>query len=117
MAEEGLLLTERQLAALEKKKESDQLHGETEIAHPGYLGVQATFFVGTLKEVGRIYEQTFLDTYAKGVTFAKLYTMKTPLTAAELLNDQVLTLFRATRDGTFAGAYRSCNRVLCPLRL
>ncbi len=87
-----LVLTERQLAALEKKKERDQLHGEIETAHPGYLGAQDTFYVGTLKGGGRIYEQTFLDTYAK-VACAKLYTMKTPLTAAELLNDQVLPFF------------------------
>ena len=92
VAEEGLVLTERQLAALQKKKERDQLHGEIETAHPGYLGAQDTFYVGTLKGVGRIYQQTFLDTYAK-VACAKLYTMKTPLTAAELLNDQVLPFF------------------------
>ena len=41
---------------------------------------------------GRIYQQTFLDTYAK-VAFVKLYKMNTPLTAAELLNDQVLPFF------------------------
>ena len=80
------------MAALEKKKERDQLHGEIETAHPGYLGAQDTFYVGTLKGVGRIYEQTFIDTYAK-VSFTKLYTMKTPLTAADLLNDQVLPFF------------------------
>jgi len=45
--------------------------------------------VGTLKGVGRIYQQTFIDTYAK-VGFAKLYTTKTPITAADLLNDRVL---------------------------
>ena len=92
VAEEGLVLTERQLVALEKKKERDELHGEIETAHPGYLGTQDTFYVGTLKGGGRIYQQTFLNTYVK-VAFAKLYTMKTPLTAAELLNDQVLPFF------------------------
>ena len=54
VAEEGLVLTERQLAALEKEKERDQLHGEIETAHHGYLGAEDTFYVGTLKEVGRI---------------------------------------------------------------
>ena len=48
-----------------------------------------TFYVGTLKEVGRIYQQTFIDTYAK-VTFAKLYDRKTPISAAELLNYRVI---------------------------
>ena len=76
LRKEGLVLTERQLAALEKKKERDQLHGEIETAHPGYLGTQDTFYVGTLKGVGRIYQQTFLDTYAKA--FTKLYTMNDP---------------------------------------
>jgi transposase InsO family protein len=42
--------------------------------------------------VGRIYKQTFIDTYAK-VSFAKLYDRKTPITAADLLNDRVLPFF------------------------
>ena len=37
-------------------------HGEIETEHPGYLGSQDTFFVGTLKGVGRIYQQSFVDT-------------------------------------------------------
>lgn len=97
-AEEGLVLTESQLAALEKKKEHDQLHGEIETAHPGYLCAQDTFYVGTLKGVGRIYQQSCLDTYSK-VAFAKLYTMKTPITAADLLNDQVLPFFEEQQMG------------------
>jgi len=60
--------------------------------HPGYLGSQDTFYVGTLKGVGRIYQQTFVDTYSK-VAACKLYNMKTPITAADLLNDKVLPLF------------------------
>jgi transposase InsO family protein len=56
------------------------------------LGAQDTFYVGTLKGVGRIYQQTFIDTYAK-VGFAKLYTTKTPITAADLLNDRVLPFY------------------------
>jgi transposase InsO family protein len=50
--------------------------------------------VGTLKGVGRIYQQTFVDTYSK-VACAKLYTEKTPITAADLLNDRVLPFFEA----------------------
>ena len=89
MAKESLILTESQIHALEKKKQDDEACGEIETAHPGYLGAQDTFYVGTLKGVGRIYQQTFIDTYAK-VGFAKLYTTKTPITAADLLNDRVL---------------------------
>ncbi len=92
MAAEGLVLTEAQVQALEKKKHDDEVAGEIETAHPGYLGSQDTFYVGTLKGVGRIYQQTFVDTYSK-VAQAKLYTTKTPITAADLLNDRVLPLF------------------------
>ena len=91
-AAEGLVLTESQVAALEKKKDSDLACGEIETAHPGYLGSQDTFYVGTLKGVGRIYQQTFVDTYSK-VAHCKLYTTKTPITAADLLNDRVLPFF------------------------
>jgi transposase InsO family protein len=92
MAKEKMILTESQVQALEKKKQDDVATGEIETAHPGYLGSQDTFYVGTLKGVGRIYQQTFIDTYAK-VGFAKLYTTKTPITAADLLNDRVLPFY------------------------
>ena len=48
--------------------------------------------MGTLKGVGRIYQQTFIDTYSK-VGFAKLYDCRTPVTAADLLNDRVVPFF------------------------
>lgn len=92
MAKERLILTESQVQALEKKKQDDLVSGEIETAHPGYLGSQDTFYVGTLKGVGRIYQQTFVDTYSK-IAFAKLYTTKTPITSADLLNDRVLPFF------------------------
>lgn len=92
VAEQGLILTEAQVAALEKKRQDDEVCGEIDTAHPGYLGSQDTFYVGTFKGVGRVYQQTFVDTYSK-VAFAKLYTTKTPITAADLLNDKVLPFF------------------------
>lgn len=92
VAKTGAVLTEPQLMALEKKQEVDIAVGEIETAHPGYLGSQDTFFVGTLKGVGRVYQQTFVDTYSK-VACCKLYTTKTPITAADLLNDRVMPLF------------------------
>ena len=98
VAEEGLILSESQVAALEKKKEEDRQSGEIETAHPGYLGSQDTFYVGTLKGIGRIYQQTFVDTYSK-VAVCKLYTMKTSLTAADLLNDRVLPFFEEQQMG------------------
>lgn len=92
-AQQGLVLTETQIAALERKREEQMECGEIETAHPGYLGSQDTFYVGNLKGVGRIYQQTFVDTYAK-VAFAKLYTTKTPITAADVLNDRVLPFYQ-----------------------
>ncbi len=92
VAETGRVLTEAQVQALEKKQEDDVAHGEIETIHPGYLGSQDTFYVGTLKGVGRIYQQTFVDTYSKWAA-AKLYTTKTPITSADLLNDRVLPFF------------------------
>jgi transposase InsO family protein len=91
-AQEGLILSESQLAALEKAKGDQEAHGEFESECRGYCGAQDTFYVGTLKGVGRIYQQTFLDTYSK-LAFAKLYDRKTPLVAADLLNDRVIPFF------------------------
>jgi len=94
VAQEGIILTDEQVAALERKKHDDEACGEIETHHPGYLGSQDTFYVGTLKGVGRVYQQTFVDTYSK-VAFAKLYTTKTPITAADMLNDRVLPFFES----------------------
>ena len=93
-AAEGLVLTEAQVQALERKRHDDEACGEIQTAHPGYLGSQDTFYVGTIKGVGRIYQQTFVDTYSKWAA-AKLYTTKTPITGADLLNDKVLPFFAA----------------------
>ena len=92
VAQDGIVLTESQVAALEKAQQDKEAHGEFESECPGYCGGQDTFYVGTLKGVGRVYQQTFIDTYSK-VAFAKLYTSKTPITAADLLNDRVLPFF------------------------
>ncbi|MCG8429318.1 MAG: IS481 family transposase [Chromatiales bacterium] len=92
VAEEGIILTESQVQALERKQLDDEACGEIETAHPGYLGSQDTFYVGTFKGVGRVYQQTYVDTYAK-VAHCKLYTTKTPITAADLLNDRVLPFY------------------------
>ena len=73
-------------------KSDKEAHGEFDSEHPGYCVAQDSFYVGTLKGVGRVYQQTGIDTYSK-VGFAKLYDRKTALTAADLLNDRVIPFF------------------------
>ncbi len=92
VARDSIELTDSQIAALKRKASDDEACGESETAHPGYLGSQDTFYVGNLKGVGRIYQQTFVDTYSK-VAHCKLYVTKTPITAADLLNDRVLPFY------------------------
>jgi len=91
-AQDSLILTEDQVRALERAREEKTARGEIETEHPGYLGAQDTYYVGTIKSIGRIYQQTFIDTYSK-VAFAKLYDRKNALVAAEMLNDRVLPFF------------------------
>lgn len=92
VAQEGIILTEAQVQALERKKDQEETQGEIETEHPGYLGSQDTFYVGHFKGVGKVYQQTYVDTYSK-VAHCKLYTTKTPITAADLLNDKVLPFY------------------------
>jgi len=94
-AKEGIVYTEEQVRVLEAaRRERETELDEIETHHPGYLVAQNTFYVGYLKGVGRIYQQTVIDTFA-AVAFAKLYTAKVPLTAADCLNDRVLPFYEA----------------------
>jgi hypothetical protein len=92
VSSDGIILTESQVITLEKKKHDYEACGEIFTVHPGYLGSQDTFYVGNMKGVGRIYLQTYVDTYSK-VAHCKLYTTKTPITSADLLNDKVLPFY------------------------
>jgi transposase InsO family protein len=92
VAQEGIILTESQLVALERAKKEKEAYGEIETECPGYLGAQDTYLVGTIKGIGRIYQQTFVDTYSR-VAHAKLYTDKSAITAADMLNDKVIPWF------------------------
>lgn len=92
MAQDGIILTEAQMIALERKQEKREALGEIETEHPGYLGAQDTYYVGNIKGVGRIYQQTFIDTYSR-VAFAKVYDRKNAITAADILNDRILPFF------------------------
>ncbi len=92
VAQDGLILTEAQVIAMERKVEKRESMGEIETEHPGYLGSQDTYYVGNIKGVGRIYQQTFIDTYSR-VAFTKLYETKHAITSADILNDKVLPFF------------------------
>ncbi len=72
MVQDGTVLTEAQVVALEKAKLAKEAHGEFDSECPGYRVAQDPFHVGTLKGVGRVYQQTVIDTCAK-VGFAKRY--------------------------------------------
>jgi len=91
-SESGKVLTESQVAALENAKEAKEAVGEIETYHPGFLLGQDTYYVGYIKGVGKIYQQTGIDTFSN-VGFAKLYMDKSAITAADFLNDKVLPYF------------------------
>ena len=80
------------LKALKEAQEEKIAWGEIETEPVGYLGSQDTFYVGTIKGVGRIYQQTFVETYL-AVACAKLYTIKHPINSADFLNDRVIPFF------------------------
>ena len=93
MAQDGLVLTERQLAALEKQEATKEAYGEIDTAHPGYLGCQDTYYVGNFKGIGKVYGQVFIDSYSR-LADTKLYKEKTALTSADLLNDRILPWYQ-----------------------
>lgn len=94
VAQDGIILTEEQVVALERAKNLKEAHGEIETEHPGYLGSQDTYYVGYIKGVGKIYQQTFVDTYSR-YAIVKLYDQKTALTAADSMNDRILPFFES----------------------
>jgi transposase InsO family protein len=91
-AENTGVLTESQVQALETAKEEREAHGEIESHHPGFLLAQDTCYIGYIKGIGKLYQQTAIDTYAN-LGFAKLYLDKTALTAADFLNSKVLPFY------------------------
>lgn len=89
-------LTERvaKLLARYQRQQLTDPEQHVEAPYPGYLGCQDTYFVGTLKGVGRVYAQTFVDAHCSWAA-AKLYLSKLPMTAVDLLHNRVLPHFEA----------------------
>ena len=89
--ERKLKLTDEQIELLERfSPEFRERH--IEVHYPGDLVAVDTFFVGTLKGVGKVYLQTALDCFSR-YAWGRLYTSKLPLTAVQVMNNDVLPFF------------------------
>jgi transposase InsO family protein len=86
-------LSDDQIRALERfSPEFRDRHIETR--HTGDLVAVDTFFVGTLKGVGKVYLQSVIDCHSR-YAWGRLYTSKLPVTAVHVLNEDVLPHFEA----------------------
>ena len=89
--QQKLALNEQQVKLLERfSPEFRERH--IEVKHSGELVAVDTFFVGTLKGVGKVYLQSVIDCYSR-YAFGRLYTSKMPVTAVHVLNTDVLPFF------------------------
>ncbi|MDR1075439.1 MAG: IS481 family transposase [Xanthomonadaceae bacterium] len=88
------ILSEAQMRLLEKAGSEVIPQQYVESAAPGELLCQDTFYWGTLKGVGKIYVQVVVDTFCS-LAFAKVYTSKMPVTAADTLYERVLPFYEA----------------------
>ncbi|MDD5285977.1 MAG: IS481 family transposase [Desulfuromonadaceae bacterium] len=89
--EQAFELSDEQIRLLERfSPEFRERHIETK--HTGDLVAVDTFFVGSLKGVGKIYLQSVIDCYSR-YSWGRLYTNKLPLTAVHVLNEDVLPFF------------------------
>jgi hypothetical protein len=90
-AERQLTLTDEQMRLLERfSPEFRERH--IEAPHTGSLVAVDTFFVGTLKGVGKLYLQTSIDCHSR-YAWARLYPSKLPMTAVHLMNGDVIPTF------------------------
>lgn len=90
-SERKMELTEEQIRHLERfSPEFRERH--IKVKYTGELVAVDTFFVATFKGIGKIYLQTVLDCYSR-YAWARLYTNKLPVTAVQILNNDVLPFF------------------------
>ena len=95
VAQREITLSDEQIRLLERfSPEFRERHIETH--HTGNLVAVDTFFVGTLKGIGRIYLQSVIDCYSR-YAWGRLYTTKQPITAVHVLNEDVLPFFEQHR--------------------
>jgi transposase InsO family protein len=86
-------LTDEQIRLLEMfNPEFRERHIETK--HTGDLVAVDTFYVGSLKGVGRIYLQSVIDCHSR-YAWGRLYNTKLPVTAVHILNEDVLPFCEA----------------------
>jgi transposase InsO family protein len=89
--ERKIKLSDEQIRMLERfNPEFRERHIETR--SPGDPLAVDTFFVGTLKGVGKVYMQSAIDCHSR-YAWGRLYTSKLPITAVHTLNDAVLPFF------------------------
>jgi transposase InsO family protein len=90
-AGQAMELTSDQVAMIEKANPCYR-ERHVESSRPGELLAQDTFYVGTLKGVGRVYMQVVVDTYGS-YAFGFLHTAKLPECAALVLHNDVLPFY------------------------
>ena len=82
------VITERYIREMTKRQ---KVH--ISAYYPGYLFCQDTFYVGTIKGLGRIYQQTGMDAYSN-FGFAKIYLDKKAISAKDFLKTKVLPVYK-----------------------
>jgi transposase InsO family protein len=100
-----IVLSDAQIRLLERHSVEFRCR-HVEASRPGELLNQDTFYWGTLKGVGKVYVQVVVDVFCS-LAFAKVYTAKMPVTAADLLYDRVLPFYEAL--GVTVGAILTDN--------
>jgi len=91
--EATIVLSDDQIRLLERFSPEFR-ERQIDVRYSGELVAVDTFFVGSLKGIGRVYLQTVMDCFSRHA-WARLYTSKLPLTAVHVLNNEVLPFFDA----------------------